>query len=331
MQCRFILLVLAVGWLLAPQASASDYQLHADGYYYAAGVPYTRTWHNAYYYYHNNCRYYQDGYYQYTPVKVVEKTVEKVVPQDWRTKLLELRKEQLEHQNYIDSIKFLGLDNPQKSYPVSGYGQVFSTIGTYGAQGNTQYGYSLQSFIDHYGDNNLGVLLQQLGRITENQQQLSGQATSDFGAIIGRVGQDNTRVAEILAQGQVAAQVLKSLQTPQQNKIETKEFRFKVGGDGKIESLPETLPAPKGDLFKTWQSQAQGCANCHFGKTLKGNFDISTWPSLSAQKKAEYAYGRLLTDDHSKLMTPTKTDTDPGKPLTEEDVLTIWMRVRPSK
>lgn len=307
----------------ASLASASSYVLQSDGYYYADGVPYSRTWVEPYYYWHNNCRYYQAGYWQYTRVKVIEKTVEKTVekatPLDWRTKLLELRKEQIEQQNYVDSIRFLGLDAPYQPRLLSGYGQITSVIGTYGAQGATQYGYSVNSLADFYGVNDTTIQWQQLARILEGTQGILGQGTADYMAILGREGDNKARVAEIIAKGQVIDRVLR-----ESAKTETKKIDFKIGPEPKNEAV---VPERGSSVYKTWQAQAQGCANCHFGQNPKGGFQIASWPGLPAQKKAELAAKHLLTNDPAKLMTPTRTDADPGKPLDPKDVVNVWMAV----
>lgn len=325
----FGLSILLVMLLLAPNPlSGTEYTLHSDGYYYSSGVPYSRTWVGGYYYWHGGYRYYQDGYYQYTPVKIVEKTTEKLVPLDWRTKLLELRKEQIEQQNYVDSIKFLGLENPYKyPLPLGVYGHSVSVIGTYGVQGSTFYGVqpSLNSLTDLYGTADPNVNWQQLARILEGTQSLLGQGTKDFGDLLGRDTDNRARIAEIVAKGQALDRVLRD--SP---KTETKQFNFKIGQDGKIEkNTLELLPSPKGDIYQRWSAQAQGCANCHFGDKKSGGFDIASWPGLPKAKKLEYAANRLLTNDPDKLMTPTKTASNPGQPIPEADVLSLWLKVEP--
>lgn len=288
---------------------ADDHVQGSDGFFYLNGVAHSRTFVAGHYYYSNGCRYWSPGYYNYVRVEKA------AAPADWRAKLLDIKKEQVEQQNYLDSLKFLGLDSPSYNR-LSGYGSL--QIGNYGANGSTVYGYSLASLADIYGKEDLAALFQQAARLTENAQSLAGQAHTGFDARMAQRLSGAENVAKVLA----ATELLKSLQSGNQASA---KFEFRVD-QGKAELLPE----PKGgSVFERWNAQAQQCAACHFGAgkaDLKGGFDISTWPGLSTEKKMEYAIKYLLTKDETKRM-PRTADGKPGPAIKEEDVIALWLKV----
>lgn len=302
-------------------STASEYVLGTDGLYYWEGVPYSRTFVAGYYAVdHRGCRTWVPGYYSYAKVVVAAKAATN--PNDWRQQLLKIKQEQVEHQNYLDSLRFLGLDAPQKQI-TSLYGQASVQVGNYGVNGTTIYG--LSSLNDVYGSDFLGIGLQQYNRGLDRVQDLHGSALAGLGQLLSTEGANRARVAEIVAVGQL----LQSLR--QEGKLEAKsEFKFKLTPEGKAELIPVE---PKQDVFKEWNKQAnEKCASCHFGDraSLKGGFDISTWPGLPASKKMDIAVKYLLTTDQTKIM-PRTSDGKPGTPISERDVMDIWMRVTSNK
>lgn len=311
MKTLFAMLVLL---MLASFVRANGYVLQSDGYYYNAGVAYSRSYVAGYYYYSGGCKYWQPGYYNYSAVQVVKPAAN---PNDWRQEIAKAARERLEHQNFLESLRFAGLDaKPGLASGYNAYGSL--QIGNYGVSGSTLYGYSLSTLADLYGKDDIAALFQQAARLTENAQGLAGQANQGFNERLGQESASRARVAEIVALGQLLGQMRAS-------KTEAK-LEFKIGPDGKPELLP---PPQEGDVFKRWNAQAQQCAQCHFGAdkaNLKAGFDISTWPGLPSEKKMEYTIKHLLTKDPAKMM-PRTADNKPGTPIPEKDVLDLWLRV----
>lgn len=325
---RLFLVGLAGAFLVIP-GNAADFQLASDGYYYSAGIPHTRSWVNGYYYIQNGCRYWQPGYWDYAKVEVTIKPAAN--PNDWRTEIAKATKERLEHQNFLESLKFAGLDAPATAYrglSLHGYGSV--QLGQYGVNGNTLYGYSLQSLSDVYGSSDfLGVGLQQYNRSLDKLGDLHGQSLAGLGQLLSSEGANRAKVADIIAVGQLL-QTLRQSDKPAASKS---EFHFRVGPDGKAEVIPAPDTSVKPDVYKAWQAQAQDqCASCHFGarESLKGGFDIASWPGLPVAKKMELASKHLLTKNPADLM-PRDKDNKPGKPLKESDVLDLWLKVSNNK
>lgn len=321
------LLLLSAALLLAVPVSsrADDYVQGADGFFYLNGVAYTRTFVNGYYYIERGCRYWYPGSYSYT--KVVKTAATN--PNDWRQEIAKAARERLEHQNFLESLRFAGLNAPAQPNVLGGYGSSHS-IGTYGAQGNTVYGYSLNSIADLYGSTDLNALYLQAARLVQGAQSLAGQGSADFAGLVNAEGANRARVAEIIAKGQAAEKALQALNGPPVKVEQKTQFTFRIGADGKpVIEESDPVVAPRVDVFKTWNGQAQVCAQCHFGDkaALKGGFDISSWPSLPMSKKLEYVQTRLLSKDPAKIMPP------PGKgpSLKESDVIDYWLKVQPAK
>ena len=64
-------------------------------------------------------------------------------------------------------------------------------------QGTTVYGYS--TVAESYGNVDLGLLYNQAARLTDQAQQLAGQAATDFQSLVQAEGQNRAEVAKIIA------------------------------------------------------------------------------------------------------------------------------------
>ena len=306
-------LVMLLVLLLPSVSRGSDYVLASDGYYWLDSVAYTRTYVNGHSYYSGGRCYWSPGYYSYSKV-VINKPATN--PNDWRQEIAKAARERLEHQNFLESLKFAGLDAPRTAvnYGVGGYGSL--QIGNYGVSGNTIYGtqQSLISLSDVYNSGDLATFYQQASRLAENAQSLAGQANLSFSDRLAQYQAGQAKVAEIVALGQL----LQSMRTQSATKTEAK-LEFKFNKDGKLEVLPEPK-VEDGDVFKKWNTSAQRCSNCHFGvrENIKGGFDISTFPRMTRDQQMA-VIGRLMLPKSDPKHMPKD-----GTPLSAAE-LKFWL------
>lgn len=372
--CLFFVLVF---FIVIVEVKAGEYKngyVNSDGYswyngyWYRGDLGYTRALYQrpGYYscgYYYPATSYYRYSYshtYQRQPAKVSYETP------DWRTKLLDIagqrdkaeasiRKGIFEQQYFMEAVKGLGLEgnfrwqnygiappySPQAYVNGNSYGSL--NLSSAGVNGSSLYGYSYNSIANLYGDASLNVLYQQANRLTENAQKLSGQATTEFNSLIGAEGHNRARVAEILAKGQAAQEVLRAMDGSSA-KIETKTYSFKVvpGPDGKPQMQkvngdapqqmqrvngdqpqPQIQPQNGQDTSQLWQAAAKNrCASCHGGAKKEGGFDISLYPTMTPEQKLKVV-SRILTTEEAKRM-PRNPDGTPSSRLPIEEIQ-LWL------
>jgi mono/diheme cytochrome c family protein len=346
-----------------------------DGYWWKDGQSYTRQLVYGQGYWRNGCYYYGQGYYQYTPYARVT-----YQDPDWKTRLLdiakqrdkyegEIRKNQHEQVNFLEAVKALGLEGnfgwngygatPPGHYG-AGYGAGYTLQGQvlYGANATTQYGNSFNAVAQIYGNPvDMNQLYQAAAQLTQGAQRLAGDAHGQFSTLVGQEGTNQQRVAEILAKGQVAQQVFKSLEGAPASDV--KGFSFKLEQNS---SSTTTVPPPDdanpGDLVPEEQPQmrpmkpmmksqmrggqtlrmnnqnvdpqtraslktrlnalvSQKCATCHTGPAAKGGFDISNYMAMSHERKQK-VWERLISTDEDQMM-PRKKDGTAGERLTLEE------------
>lgn len=195
------------------------------------------------------------------------------------------------------------------------------------AQGTTVYGYS--SLAESYNQVDMGLLYNQAARLTDQAQQLAGQASVDFSALVQAEGQNRAEVAKILAQGQAAREALSASKGEQLQLQTSKSFSFKVTqdttGDMKVEKIQDfNLVTPNtaniSDLLTT------RCIACHKSDTKQGNLDLSGEIS-SAQQIA--ILKRVTTDDLEKRM-PRRVDGTAGAKLTLDELNTLFNAMGPA-
>ena len=335
-----VLLILIVLLAATGITAASGGYLNSDGYWQYSGDPYYWYGNNAYvrtlvngtgYY---SCGVYYPGasYYRYTYHHTYTAPVQlSYTDPGWRSKLLDIaaardkaeasiRKAAFEQAYFKDAVQALGLTGnfrwdgygiaPPYVYPsvvpYAGYGSL--QLSTAGVNGSTVYGQTYNSIASVYGDANLSQLYQQASRLAENAQSLAGQATGDFGKLVGQEGSNRAKVAEILARSQAAMEFLKSLEQPG-SKFESREFRFKVvpgtNGGMQIQKLDPTAPQapvmPQVNDTKALEQSALKCISCHGPDKKDGGFDVRTYLTLSPADKVKVVQ-RLLTTDESKRM-----------------------------
>lgn len=340
------LLLLLVG---ANSVSATEYE-YRDGYYWSSGTAYSR---DRYFQpgYWSGCNYVNGYYfYRYTAVPTVYKsdTVNYTDP-GWRSKLLDIaanrdkaemaiRKGQFEQQYFLDAVGALGL---QGNFRVNSYGAVApgvgqpqlalqpgmgytiqgSTITNFGANASTQYGYGgggVNTAVA-VNPNDLTLLIQQFGQVTQNAQKLGADATTNFQGIAGNALSSRDRVNESLAKAAMVERLFQALNTP-----ESKGFSFKITANKieRVEDPKEVTPELKGKLREQWYAAAkQDCGSCHSGEKVKGGFNIDDYPAFTPEKKQ--AVWKIITTPDEKVRMPRKDDGGPGEQL-PADRVRLW-------
>lgn len=302
---------------------------YQNGYWYYDSIAYNRTqvWYPAGYY--NNC--YNAGYWYWSYTKAnISNTYNtntyNTVPVDWRTQLLDLakqrdtaelglRKSALEQIAYLESINALGLTG---NFRIQNYGQAIQFPGYAGGmnyasvnQGNTLYGYSYNTVKEAYGSTDMNVLYQQASRLTQGAQQLAGDAHRDFSGLVTQAGDNQSRIAEILAKAAAAEKVLNAA-NPQPSTRTTTTVTGSGSTSTVMPKVDDTLVEDT-KRFLTYTGIPL-CGSCHSGQTLKGKFDILTYPTMTSDQK-NVIWDRIFSKDPDKVM-PRSVDGRPGTPLT---------------
>lgn len=353
-----VLLFTASGLTAHADGVVHDGYTFHNGYWWRGNRAFTRQLVTSPGYYVGGCYHPGASSYTYTfaydyvaPVQPVQKQQVNYQDPGWRSKLLdiaaardkaefELRKSQFEQAYYSEAIRQLGLEG---NFRLNGYGMlppgftggVYGGVGTYGQltlssaghQGSTLYGYSVNSLRQLYGDANLSVLYQQANRLAENAQRLSGQATTDFSALVGQEGGYRAKVAEILAKGQAVQQMLQALQTPEQ-KFDLKQLQFRTLPGGQLQQMPNAdgvvpqvnLQSKVDPAFLAHMTQK--CGACHTAPKRQDAFVIADWPNYDINKKAG-VIARLVTQDEKERM-PRNQDGSVGPQITPAE-LKLWL------
>lgn len=201
---------------------------------------------------------------------------------DWRSQLLELKRQQLEQEEFERSVQALGLgpgNTAAVRAPVAaalqgGYGyqvQAVTKSTPIAAQGSTVYGYTAP-LVDSQAE--LRVLLNQLANATEKAQDLSGEAVDNLASVVAQTSQGVQEAELIRAKGDVLALLLQHL-------AEAKETTVNItpvvpdGGSGS---------GAGGDLSQLeLQAQAvlnRSCVECHAADSDSG-LNLEDLASLS--------------------------------------------------
>ena len=188
---------------------------------------------------------------------------------DWRQQLLKIAEEREEHKEFIEAVESLGLGQESLQYAAQGYTPN-------AAQGNTVYGYSLNTITDLYGKNEVNVWMQQYARGQQAAQVSADKGLEGMLQAIKEEGYNRTRVAEIMAK----IELLKSVDTPHVHQETTLQFN-------------ETTPAQSSKSVR--DLIASKCANCHSPSATKGvqgksnlfptGVDLSNYTNLSKSQK----------------------------------------------
>ena len=307
-----------------------------DGVWWKDGLPYQRAqessgggWYRDYY---GHSYYVKPSYYyRYYRVALVTKTVVPKPPAygaDWQVKMLEYARQRDDYQAYLDALKAMGLQGQRYGFQ-QGYSASHAAPA---AQGSSQYGYSYQQIQTAYGDLNLNTLYQQQGRLVQGAQQLAGQGLRDHTDLVAQAGDNQARVAEILAKAQAARAVLEGVNPQPSIRTETtikgggRSSEFRPGAAKGREGMPPAKDDPEEAAIQDAtrfleQVGIPKCGACHGPQNPKGNFEILKYPQLGGEAKAK-VWARLLHADPEKRMPRKGTveDSKPGEPLSAADL-----------
>jgi mono/diheme cytochrome c family protein len=309
-----------------------------DGSWWKDGLPYGRTQEGGgggYYRDHYGHVYYRayPTYYRYYRLPLVVKTVAPKPPPygpDWQVKMLEYARSRDDYQAYLKSLEALGLRGQTYAFQ----GSVGSYASSYAApaQGLSQYGYSYQQIQTAYGDLSLSALYQQQGRLVQGAQLLAEKGLRDHTDLVAQAGDNQARVAEILAKAQAARTVLEGVNPQPSIRTETTikglgQSTVPPGaGKGRGEPLPPPKPKPedrddddaavKNATRFLQEVGIPRCGACHGPQGAKGGFEILKYPQMTGESKAK-VWARLLAADPEKRMPQkgTADDHKPGEPL----------------
>lgn len=322
----------ASDWVVSHRADGYTVY-HGSPYYWRGDDAYTRALYTRPGYYQYGYYYPAQSYYQYSYSHTYYTPAPQATykPYDWRSQLLKIAEErdkiegkmrlaQQDHNQYLEAVQALGLQgnfrftnygaSPYGSYGTAAYTQ---QVGSYGAQGQTQYGYSVKEVTELYGDNYVPGLFQQAAQLAKGSQQLAGQATTDFSSLVGQEGANKARVAEVLARGAAAAAALKASEPQASAKYTKQEFR--------IDSQAQTAPASVAPAGRRAQAAAllnARCAKCHTGAEAKGKFESVRYFDLTPRQRAG-VIALCTTQDADKRM-PRGEGNGPGEPLTDAEL-----------
>jgi mono/diheme cytochrome c family protein len=209
---------------------------------------------------------------------------------------------------------------------------------TYGqlpvAQGSTLYGYSFSSVADVYGNTDIGALYNQAIRLAGDSNAYADKATSNAMSLVAQAGRERTKVAEILAKGQVIAQanasaaaLASAVSTGTEVNVEasrTTESSVSVEhnvkqGDGKTEIKPEPKPVDTTSVQKIFD---QRCVECHREGKEKGGLRHDDAAKLTVQDVEEIL--SRVTSPNPELRMPKGQDGAPGAALSVEEIAVLF-------
>jgi hypothetical protein len=197
------------------------------------------------------------------------------------------------------------------------------------SQGSTVYGYS--SVSQSYGQVDMGLLYNQAARLTDQAQQLAGQASLDFSSLVQAEGQNRAEVAKILAQGQAAREALMATrpQYQQQEQQQLRSFSFRVvqgqNGEMKIEKIdesPQDARAPAAEQPVNIRASTileNSCVQCHNSNNAAGGLNMTL--SMDDDDYAKILK-RVNTDDLG-LRMPRNPDGTAGQKLSPQEIQTL--------
>lgn len=305
---------------------ADGYVLGTDGYYWNAGVAYTRVLvSGSNYCGRNGCYYSTPSYYTYTAVPTptvvtqTTTTTNNYPPANWRTEIIKAHEAKAEQQAYEAALQTL-----TPSYGLGGgYGSL--QLSTQGVNGQTAYGFN--SIASLYGDTSINQLFQQANRLADTQQKLSSEAVGQFNSLVDAHGDRLSRTATILAKGQVLAQVANSLEQASQSTLTVTPNQPQQLEAVPQPQQPQTAPPPLAkplDSTAAWTASAQKCFACHAGAKKEGGFDVTAYPNMSQEQRLNII-GRLTSKD-DKVRMPRQADGKPGARLGTAEIR-AWLNV----
>lgn len=311
--------------LVAVSFVGADGPLNADGYswngtYYvwpADGTQWRRT--TTQYYDRYSCCYRTQYTYVYAaPPYVAPVAAAPVInykSPTWKEELVKAMNDREERHLFDKSMQAFGQSStvPQLNYGYANGNYLQRSVTQYGASGTTLYSHAAITTKDVWGDTSPAQLFQQLGNLTKNQQELSGTAVAAFAQLVGDDSAARGRIAELLANRDLAVAVINAAKTQQ---TVTKEYKIEQG------TQPNGPPpgAAAGQLNpQNFEKRVEAqCASCHLGDKLKGGFNLTSLPSLDNAGKLK-VWLRLNHSNPNKRMPLAGTD-GPGTPQTPQEL-----------
>lgn len=164
-------------------------------------------------------------------------------------------------------------------------------------QGTTVYGYS--TVAEAYGQVDLGLLYNQAARLTDQAQQLAGQAAADFQGLVQSEGQNRAEVAKIIAQGQAAREALQAAKGAPPANLQ-RAFTFRVVQNSNGEMKVEKIDGGSTPDFNVGGTTSPGkqvgssisdvirsrCLSCHSNEKAAGGLNFSQAISEAQQLRS---------------------------------------------
>lgn len=325
---RFLMIVFCV-LLNAVLLFGSDYSF-SNGYYWKDGQAFTRSIVQSY-----DSRGCLINTYKYSLYSAPAPSVLHVTHEtpNWRAKLLEiaeyrekseakLKASQLEHQEYMDALRALGLKG-NSSYTTT------TTVDAYGysqraaPQGATVYGYNEIS--DIYGNVDLGDLYQSAIRLAEASQRSGDSATNGAFRLVDQFGDR--------AQGLLSQQLAIAETNAKANGVtnaaralgDALQAQSRIHVEKRTETPTPAPPQPGGspvldqpsakadDTFNRVTALVQTkCASCHGGKTTEAGLNLTDLGKVD-EATVDKILKRITNPNPEKSMPP-------GKPLTRAEI-----------
>lgn len=313
-------------------SDTAGYTLLDDGLWWKDGVAYNRIAKREYYT-HCGRRYYRTVYrYERAAVKTYAKINPEKDP-DWRIKLLEIvkdrdawegeiRRSANEHNEFLESIKALGLEG---NFVWDGYGyeprfaqgaaqqQPLQYSQPTAPQGATLYGY--RELADVYGNVDLGALYNDAIRLRSQSYQNESKATSETHALIDNLSNRVAAIEEIRAKGAAAAEALKAAEAKDRATI----LRELWGSERPPTAKERPAGAGHAALLQVVSAR---CAGCHSADAKAGGLDLTN--PVGLPDAAKWAIlKRVVHTDPAKRM-PLGQGNEPGQPLPVDELAVLF-------
>ena len=311
--------------LLVSVASATDYTF-SNGYWWKDGQSFTRSVVQSYD--ARGCLVNSYKYSLYTAPAPSVATVTHETP-GWRAKLLEiaeyrekseakLRQTALEHQEYLQALKALGLNGGQHS-------TVTQTIDAYGysqrptQQGATVYGYN--EIADVYANTDLGEIYNTAMRLAEASNRYGADATNGAFRLVDQLGD---RASGLLSQQLAIAEInakTAGITTAARAFGDAIKAESRIHIENRVQQPVTPNPPPPGGSPILDEPQAKAndeafgnlthlvnakCVSCHGGKTTEAGLSLVDLGKVD-QATAEKILKRITHENPEKRMPPGKT------------------------
>lgn len=312
---------LALVLIAATVAAGGDYQYHA-GYWWRDGRPYRQVW-------YNQCsggRCYQACRYEAVPYTPPAKVEAKAVEYDafaeieaLERKIAKWRVEAAEAAAYNrlldERLRALSVAVPgAASLSLSGTSYTRSTPAA--QQGQTLY--QPLTLPQRKPDVDLMRLYNEAGQLAKGLQQLGGQATGDFQALVAQqaaassaAASEDAELARIIARAQAVQNVLQALDGPQKTTETASQWSASSSqGTATADAPPAGMDAGLAAVIE------RRCLACHGQPTATsqpgGGLDLTAAGSFTTEQWGQVLQ-RLVTNDLSRLMP--RNAVGEGEPL----------------